>query len=92
MAERSSFRLASILSVFNSAVKLTILLLDGNGMLQVAKEAADMVLLDDNFATLLVAVKEGKGIFHNIRHFVRFQVPLKTPIACFSRFVPSSSS
>lgn len=38
----------------------------------VTREAADMVLLDDNFATLASAVKEGRGIYDNIRKFVRY--------------------
>lgn len=48
----------------------------------VSKEAADVILMDDNLATVVVALEEGKGIYHNIGNFIRFQ--LSTSIAALS--------
>ena len=41
----------------------------------VAKEAADMVLTDDNFATIAAAVEEGRGVFDNLVKFIAWTLP-----------------
>ena len=48
----------------------------------VAKEAADMVIVDDDFATIVNAIEEGKSIFYNIKNFLTFQ--LSTSVAALS--------
>lgn len=52
---------------------------------EVTKEAGSMILTDDNFATIVLAVREGRGIYDNIVKFVRFQ--LSTNIGAILSFL-----
>ncbi|KJE91439.1 calcium-transporting P-type ATPase [Capsaspora owczarzaki ATCC 30864] len=54
----------------------------GRSGTDVSKEAADVILVDDNFLTIMAAIEEGKSIFYNIKNFLRFQ--LSTSVAALS--------
>jgi cation-transporting ATPase F len=47
----------------------------GVGGTEVAKEAADMILTDDNFATIEAAIEEGRGVFDNLTKFIVWTLP-----------------
>ena len=55
---------------------------------EVAREAADMILLDDNFASIVAAIEEGRTIFENIRKFMTYiltsNVPELVPYLAFA--------
>ena len=56
----------------------------------VAREAADMILLDDNFATIVAAIEEGRAVYDNVRKFVTYifasNVPEIVPFIAFVLF------
>ena len=56
----------------------------------VAKEAADMILLDDNFASIVAAIEEGRAVFENIRKFLTYiltsNIPELVPYLAFVLF------
>jgi calcium-translocating P-type ATPase len=51
----------------------------GRSGTDVAREAADMVLLDDNFASIVAAIEEGRAVFSNIRNFLTYILTSNVP-------------
>jgi magnesium-transporting ATPase (P-type) len=62
----------------------------GRGGTEVAREAADLVLLDDNFATIVAAIEEGRAVYQNIRKFLTYiltsNIPELVPYLAFVLF------
>ena len=54
----------------------------------VAKEAADMILMDDNFNTIVGAIKNGRTIYNNIKKAISYILVIHIPIAFASLFAP----
>ena len=54
----------------------------------VAKESADLILLDDNFNTIIKAIENGRNIYINIRKDISYVIAIHIPIALLSLFVP----
>lgn len=55
---------------------------------EVSREAADLILLDDNFTTILDSIRDGRRIYHNIRKAIGYVFAIHIPIALLSLIVP----
>lgn len=56
---------------------------------KVSQEACDIVLMDDNFRSVMTAVKFGRNIFNNVRKFLQFQLTVNV-VAMFTVFIGSA--
>lgn len=55
---------------------------------KVAKEAADMILMDDNFNTIVESIKNGRNIYLNIKKAIKYILAIHIPIAVTSLLIP----
>ena len=59
---------------------------------EVSKEAANMILTDDNFATIVKAVELGRGLYDNLKKYIRFQVGAPDRLHRHCSWAPASST
>ena len=65
----------------------------------VAKESAEMILTDDNFASIVAAIEEGRAVYANIKKFVTYifannipEIVPSLPLSCLKYHYPNSDA